>query len=239
MTEPAPTPSPPAPPATTPPPTGAHPTEAYPPTPRTTATRDRGRMHYDRAAIHNVLDEAYTCHLAFVVDGAPRLLPTMHVRRGDTVYLHGSTGSRPMLDARSGGLPVCLAVTLLDGLVLARAQVHHSANYRSVVVHGTAVPVTDPTEKQHALDALLDKIAPGRAADSRPPTPKESAETAVLALPLQECSLRTRTGTVQEDDADDHLPHWAGVVPLRTVTSPPEPAPGVTAPPPAYLPTLS
>lgn len=218
----------------TPPP--APPPDTYPPTPRSTATRTRERMRYDRAAIHAVLDEAYTCHVAFIADGAPRLLPTLHVRRDDTLYLHGSTGSRMMRDARHAGLPVCLATTLLDGLVLARAQIHHSANYRSVVVHGTAIPVADPTEKQQALDALLDKVASGRAADSRPPTAKESTETAVLALPLHEASLRSRTGTVREEDADHDLPHWAGVVPMYTVTGPPEPAPGVTAPLPAYLP---
>jgi nitroimidazol reductase NimA-like FMN-containing flavoprotein (pyridoxamine 5'-phosphate oxidase superfamily) len=211
--------------------------DTYEPTARTTATRERQRMHYDRAAVHAVLDEAYHCHLAFVVDGEPRLLPTLQVRVGETVYVHGSTGSRPLLAARTGdGLPVCLAVTLLDGLVLARSQFHHSANYRSVVVHGTARPVAGEAEKRRVLNALLDKLGPGRAADSRPPTRKELAETAVLALPLHEVSLRTRTGGVSEDPADLSLPHWAGVVPLRMIPGTPQPDSGVTGPPPAYLP---
>src|SRR5918997_1839345 len=117
----------------------------YPRTPRTTASRSRDRMSYDRAAAHAVLDEAYHCALGFTVDGEPRVLPTLHVRVGDTLYVHGSTGSRPLLAARGPeGLPVCVAVTLLDGLVLARSQFHHSANYRSVVAHGAARLVTDP-----------------------------------------------------------------------------------------------
>lgn len=211
--------------------------DAYPPTTRTTATRERDRMGYRRADIHAVLDEAYHCHLAFVVDGEPRVLPTLHVRIGETVYLHGSTGSRPLLAARAGaGLPVSLAVTLLDGLVLARSQFHHSANYRSVVAHGTARLVTDESDKRRVLAALLDKLGPGRAADSRPPTRKELAETAVLALPLREVSLRCRTGGVSEDPADLALPHWAGVVPLRLVPGVPEPDAGVAGPAPDYLP---
>ena len=212
-------------------------TGTYQQTARTTASRTRDRMHYERAGVHAVLDEAYHCHLAFVVDGEPRVLPTLHVRIDETVYVHGSTGSRPLLAAGAGGgLPVCLAVTLLDGLVFARSQFHHSANYRSVVVHGTARPVTDEAGKRRVLDALLDKLGPGRSADSRPPTRKELAETAVLAVPLREASLRTRTGGVSEEPADLPLPHWAGVVPLRLRPGPPEPDRGVTTPPPGYLP---
>jgi nitroimidazol reductase NimA-like FMN-containing flavoprotein (pyridoxamine 5'-phosphate oxidase superfamily) len=213
---------------------------AYEPTGRTTATRTRDRMRYERAAIHAVLDEAYHCHLAFVVDGEPRLLPTLQVRVDETVYVHGSTGSRPLLAARAAdGLPVCLAVTLLDGIVFARSQFHHSANYRSVVVHGTARLVVDDDEKRRVLSALLDKLGPGRAADSRPPTRKELAETAVLAVPLGEASLRVRSGAVSEDEADLTLPHWAGVVPLRLTPGTPEPDSGVTTPPPSYLPGQS
>lgn len=135
----------------------------YPPTPRTTATRTPDRMSYDRDAAHAVLDEAYHCVLGFTVDGGPRLLPTLHVRVGDTLYLHGSTGSRPLLAARGDGLPICVAVTLLDGLVYARSQFHHSANYRSVVAHGTAHLVTDAGEKAAAMTALVEKAAPGAA----------------------------------------------------------------------------
>lgn len=207
----------------------------YPPTVRTTPTRSRDRMSYDREAAHAVLDEAYHCALGFTVDGEPRVLPTLHVRIGDTLYLHGSTGSRPLLAARGDGLPVCVTVTLLDGLVYARSQFHHSANYRSVVALGTARLVTDDHEKSAMLTALVDKVGAGRNADSRPPNRRELAETAVLALPLREVSVRSRTGGVREDDADLHLPHWAGVLPLRLTAGLPQPAAGVTAPLPAYL----
>lgn len=204
--------------------------DTYPKTPRTTAQRDQSRMSYDRQAAHAVLDEAYHCHVSFVVDGEPRLLPTLHVRIDETLYLHGSTGSRPLLAARRGGLPVCVAVTLLDGLVFARSQFHHSANYRSVIIHGTAQLVTDDDQKRAVLAALLDRLAPGRSQQTRPPTRKELAETAVLAVPLVEVSVRTRTGGVNDDPADLALPYWAGVVPLVTVAEPAVPEPGVTAP---------
>ncbi|MEO3777371.1 bifunctional pyridoxamine 5'-phosphate oxidase family protein/GNAT family N-acetyltransferase [Micromonospora sp. B11E3] len=207
----------------------------YPPTPPTTATRMRDRMSYDRAAAHAVLDEAHHCTLGFIVDGEPRVLPTLHVRVGDTLYLHGSTGARPLLAARGDGLPVCVAVTLLDGLVYARSQFNHSANYRSVVAHGTAHLVTDPAEKAAAMTALVEKVGAGRAADSRPPSRKELAETAVLALPLREVSVRARAHGVGDDGSDRDLPYWAGVVPLRLTAGQPEPDAGVTAPLPAYL----
>ncbi|MEU0550360.1 bifunctional pyridoxamine 5'-phosphate oxidase family protein/GNAT family N-acetyltransferase [Micromonospora sp. NPDC005979] len=210
----------------------------YPPTARTTATRSRERMSYDREAAHAVLDEAYHCALGFTVDGEPRVLPTLHVRIGDTLYLHGSTGSRPLLAARGDGLAVCVAVTLLDGLVYARSQFHHSANYRSVVALGTARLVTDAQEKSAVFTALVEKVGAGRSTASRPPNRRELAETAVLALPLREVSVRSRTGGVREDEADLHLPHWAGVLPLRMTAGLPEPAAGVTAPLPAYLRTI-
>jgi len=209
----------------------------YPPTSRTTANRDRGRISYDRAAAHAILDEAYHCALGFTVDGEPRILPTLHVRLDDTLYLHGSTGSRPLLAARGpDGLRVCVSVTLLDGLVYGRSQFHHSANYRSLVAHGIAGLVTGRDEKTRVLTALVEKLGTGRSTESRPPTAKELAETAVLALPLHEVSVRTRSGGVRDEPEDLGLPHWAGVVPLRTVHGHPEPAPGVTAPSPAYLP---
>lgn len=210
--------------------------ESYEQSPRTTAIRERGRIAYQRSAAHDLLDEAYHCHLGFTVDGEPRVLPTLHVRIGETLYLHGSTGSRPLLAARGdAGLPVCVAVTLLDGLVYARSQLHHSANYRSVVAHGTARLVNGEAEKRAVLTALVEKVGRGRAADSRPPTRRELAETAVLALPLREVSVRARTGGVRDDPADLDLPHWAGVLPLRVVAGRPEPDIGVTAPLPDYL----
>ncbi|MEU6076485.1 bifunctional pyridoxamine 5'-phosphate oxidase family protein/GNAT family N-acetyltransferase [Micromonospora sp. NPDC047074] len=207
----------------------------YAPTDRTTASRSRERMSYDTGAAHAILDEAYDCALGFTVGGEPRVLPTLHVRIDDTLYLHGSTGSRPLLAARGDGLPVCVAVTLLDGLVYGRSQFHHSANYRSVVAHGTARLVTDDREKLRMLTALVEKVGTGRSADSRPPSRRELAETAVLALPLREVSVRTRTGGVREEPADLDLPHWAGVLPLRLTAGLPEPDAGVTAPVPAYL----
>ena len=210
-------------------------TDAYPPTRRTTATRGRGRMHYERAVAHAVLDEAYDCTVAYVVDGEPRALPTLQVRVDDKVYLHGSSGGRLGLAARGDGVRVCLSVTLLDGLVFARSQMHHSANYRSVVAHGTARLVTDDVEKRAAMTALMEKAAAGRAADSRPPDRRELAETAVLVLPLTEVSVRARTGRVADNPADLGLPHWAGVIPLRRVAGPPEPDAGVAVPLPPYL----
>lgn len=211
----------------------------YPQTARTSPLRARDRMSYDREAAYAILDEAWQCTLTFVVDGPdgpePRALPTLLVRVDDTVYVHGSTGSRPMLAARSGGLRVCLSVSHLDALVLARSQFHHSVNYRSVVVHGIATPVTDPALTTCVLTALMEKIGKGRAADSRPPSAKELAQTGMLALPLTEVSVRSRTGGVSDDPEDLSLPHWAGIIPLRTVTGPAEPAPGVTVVPPAYL----
>jgi len=211
-------------------------TDLYSPTTRTTASRYRDRMRYDRASAHAILDEAYDCCVAFVVDGEPRALPTLHVRVGETLFLHGSTGGRLGLTGRGGGVPVCVSVTLLDGLVYARSQFHHSANYRSAVIHGPARPVTDPVEKRMAMTALVDKVGHGRASDTRPPTRKELAETTVLALPLSEVSVRVRAGGVNDDPADADLPHWAGVLPIRRVTGPPETDAGVGAAPPSYLP---
>jgi len=211
-------------------------TDLYQPTARTTATRTRSRMHYERDAAHAILDEAYDCAVAHVVDGEPRVLPTLHVRVDDTLYLHASTGGRLGLAARDGGVPVAVSVTLLDGIVYARSQFHHSANYRSVVVHGVARPVSDDAEKRAAMRALVEKVGHGRAEESRPPTDRELATTSVLALPLVEVSVRARTGGVVDDPADLALPHWAGVLPLRQVSGPPEPDAGVGAPPPDYLP---
>ena len=211
-------------------------TDLYQPTARSTATRNRDRMHYERDKAHAILDEAYDCSVAFVVDGEPRVLPTLHVRVEDTLYLHASTGGRLGLHARGDGVPVAVSVTLLDGIVYARSQFHHSANYRSVVVHGNARPVTDPAEKTAAMRALVERVGPGRSAESRPPTAREMATTTVLAVPLVEVSVRARTGGVVDDPEDTSLPHWAGVLPLRRVAGPPEPDAGVSGPPPAYLP---
>jgi uncharacterized protein len=206
----------------------------YPITRRTTATRLRERISYDRAPAHAILDEAWHCTLSFVVDGEPRALPTLFVRIGETVYVHGSTGSRPLLAARDG-LRVCFTVTHIDALVLARSHFHHSANYRSLVAHGIATPVTDEGEKARVLAALVEKIGEGRSQDSRPPSAKELAQTTVLALPLTEVSVKARTHGVADDEEDLDLPYWAGIVPLKLTRGLPVNAPGVSAHLPAYL----
>ncbi|WP_329276476.1 pyridoxamine 5'-phosphate oxidase family protein [Streptomyces sp. NBC_00691] len=202
--------------------------DTYTPTDRTVPTRSRQRASYDKALVHSILDEAYVCHLGFVRDGAPVVLPTLFGRVGDRLYVHGSTGSRPLRAAGDGvaapGLPVCLTVTHVDGLVLARSAFHHSLNYRSVVVLGTAHQVTDPEELRIALDALVDQVVPGRSADSRPANAKELAATAVIRLDLNEVSAKVRTGGPNDDAEDLGLPHWSGVVPVRGGYGVPVPA---------------
>ncbi|WP_374213958.1 pyridoxamine 5'-phosphate oxidase family protein [Streptomyces sp. A3M-1-3] len=210
---------------------------AYRPTDRTVPTRSRHRASYDREVVHAILDEGYVCHLGFVRDGAPVVLPTLYGRVGERVYVHGSTGSRPLRTAGQApdpGLAVCLTVTHVDGLVLARSAFHHSLNYRSVVVHGTAHQVTDPEERRTALDALVDQVVPGRAADSRPASDKELAATAVLRLDLDEVSAKIRTGGPNDEPEDLSLPYWTGVVPLTRGYGEPVPAddlaPGIVLP---------
>lgn len=209
-------------------------TSSYAPSVRTAPTRNAGRVSYDRGAVHAVLDEALVCHVGFVVDGRPVVLPQLHARVGDTLYLHGSTGARGLRAAQDGGLDVCVTATLTDGLVLARSAFHHSINYRSVVAHGTAVLVTDAVEKDAALTALVEAVAPGRGAGTRAPSAKELAATAVLRLDLLEVSLKVRTGGPVDDPEDQDLPHWAGVLPLSSVAGEPQPAldlhPGIAVP---------
>ncbi|MFJ2239802.1 pyridoxamine 5'-phosphate oxidase family protein [Streptomyces sp. NPDC087859] len=209
---------------------------AYPATDRTVPTRSADRASYDKEVVHAILDEACVCHLGFVRDGAPVVLPTLFGRIGERLYVHGSTGSRPlrMTGQADPGLPVCLTVTHVDALILARSGFHHSMNYRSVVVHGTAYDVTDPEEKLLALDALVDQVVAGRSKDSRPANKKELAATAVIRLDLDEVSAKIRTGGVNDEPEDLDLPHWAGVVPLRkgyeTPVADPLLAPGTELP---------
>ncbi|GGS97316.1 hypothetical protein GCM10010254_16490 [Streptomyces chromofuscus] len=202
------------------------PSAAYTRTDRTVPTRSPDRAAYDKELVHAILDQAYVCHLGFVRDGAPVVLPTLYGRVGERLYVHGSTGSRPLrMTGQAGpGLPVCLTVTHVDALVLARSAFHHSINYRSVVVHGVAHDVTDPEEKRLALDALVDHVVPGRSRDSRPANRKELAATAVIRLDLDEVSAKFRTGGVDDEPEDLALPHWAGVVPLRKGYGTPVPA---------------
>ncbi|MFF8438027.1 pyridoxamine 5'-phosphate oxidase family protein [Streptomyces bacillaris] len=211
------------------PPTTTGPDSAapYAPTARTVPTRAKERASYDRELVHSILDAAYLCHLGFVRDGAPVVLPTLYGRVGERLYVHGSTGSRPLRNARAAadpGLPVCLTVTHVDALVLARSAFHHSINYRSVVVHGTATTVTDPEERRIALDAIVDQAVPGRSRDARPANTKELAATAVIRLDLDEVSAKVRTGGPNDEPEDLTLPHWTGIVPLTRGYGSPVPA---------------
>jgi nitroimidazol reductase NimA-like FMN-containing flavoprotein (pyridoxamine 5'-phosphate oxidase superfamily) len=192
----------------------------YQRTERTRVRRLPERGAYDRATVHAILDEGFLCHVAFVVDGQPYALPTAYARVGETLYLHGSTGSR--LGLRPG-MDVCVTVTLVDGLVLARAAFHHSMNYRSAMVLGRTRLVTDPGEKDGALSALVEHIVPGRGVEVRPADAKELAVTAVLAVPLEEASAKVRSGDPVDDEGDYDLPMWAGVLPLRLVPGAPVP----------------
>ena len=192
---------------------------------RTTATRHADRVTYDRAAVHAVLDEGLTCHVGYVLEGQPVVLPQLHARVGENLYLHGSSGARALRTARGDGLEVCVTVTLVDGIVLARSAFNHSINYRSVVVRGTADVVTDEAEKQEALASLVDAIVPGRSAEVRGPTRKELVATTVLRLPLRDVSLKVRTGPPADDDADLDLPYWAGVLPTSLTSTTPERSP--------------
>ncbi|MCX4678697.1 pyridoxamine 5'-phosphate oxidase family protein [Streptomyces sp. NBC_01433] len=219
--------------------TGPDAATPYLPTERTVPTRSKERASYDRELVHSILDAAYLCHLGFVRDGAPVVLPTLFGRIGERLYVHGSTGSRPLRAAAGAdpGLPVCLTVTHVDALVLARSAFHHSLNYRSVMVHGVAVTVTDPEERRIALDAIVDQVVPGRSRDARPADAKELAATAVIRLDLDEVSAKVRTGGPGDEPADVALPHWAGIVPLTRGYAEPVPAddldPSIAVP--AYL----
>ncbi len=203
------------------------------PTQNTTVKRHPERGAYDRATIDSILDEALICHLGFVVDGHPFVIPTIHARDGDALYVHGSPGSR-MLRTAKEGVDICVTVTLLDGLVLARSVYNHSMNYRSVVVIGRAREVTDPEEKLRAMQRVVEHVVPGRWDDARRPNEGEIKGTMILALPLDEASAKIRSGPPTDDDADRELPIWAGVIPLRIEPSAPVPDAGVAGPPPAY-----
>jgi len=188
---------------------------------RTRVVREANRAVYDRDAIYKILDEGFICHVGFTdASGQPFVIPTMYARVADFLYFHGSAASRTLRGLASG-LPVCITVTLADGLVLARSVFNHSMNYRSVVALGHASLIDDPAEKLRALRAFTEKLIPGRWNDARQPNEKELKATSVLKLPLTEVSAKVRAGNV-EDDADDYaLSVWAGVIPLRLVADPP------------------
>jgi uncharacterized protein len=194
--------------------------EAHVPTARTRVVREAHRGVYERTAAYEILDEGFICHVGFVMDGQPFVIPTGYGRSGDNLYIHGSAASR-MLRNLDKGVAVCITVTLLDGLVLARSIFNHSMNYRSVMVLGTAVAVLDPKEKLEALKLLSEHILPGRWAESRQPNERELKQTLVLRLPIEEFSAKVRKGPPIDDEEDYSFPTWAGVIPLEIVPGAP------------------
>ena len=203
-------------------------------TPRTTVKRLPKRGAYDRATIDAILDEAKVCHVGFAVGGQPFVIPTVYARVDKTLFLHGSAASR-MLESVGTGIPACVTVTLLDGLVLARSAFHHSMNYRSVVVLGVARMVTDRDEKIAALHAIVDHVVPERWAEVRGPNEQELKATTVLSLPIDEASAKLRSGGPLDDEEDYALPIWAGHLPLALTPGEPVPdarlMPGTAIPP--------
>ncbi|HYA25201.1 MAG TPA: pyridoxamine 5'-phosphate oxidase family protein [Terriglobales bacterium] len=196
--------------------------DSYTPTARTRVVREPHRGMYDRATAYKILDEGFICHVGFIVDGQPFVIPTGYGRTGDNLYIHGSAASR-MLRNLGEGVPVCVTVTLLDGLVLARSIFNHSMNYRSVVVLGTAVGVQDPQEKLEALRRLSEHILPGRWEEVRKPNEQELKATLVMRLPITEFSAKVREGPPIDDEEDYAFPTWAGVIPLKVVAGEPIP----------------
>ena len=194
------------------------------PTPRTIVNRMRKRGSYDRDLVNSILDRSLVCHVGVMVDGAPRVLPTLHARLGNSVFIHGAASNK-MIRTAAEGVEVCITATLIDGLVMARSAFHHSVNYRSVVIFGTAMEVTDPERKLAAMRALVEHIGPGQWERIRRPNPKELAATSILELPITEASAKVRTDGVVDDEEDYALPIWAGVIPLRTDALTPIPDP--------------
>jgi uncharacterized protein len=190
------------------------------PTPRTRVIREAERGVYDRETAYRILDEGFLCHVGFAVDGQPFVIPTSYGRKGDALYIHGSAASRMLRNVKES-VPVCITVTLLDGLVLARSIFNHSMNYRSVVILGKATLVHQPEEKLEALRLLSEHIIPGRWADVRQPNEKELKATSVLRVPIEEFSSKVRSGPAIDDEEDYSFPAWAGVVPLEMKTGEP------------------
>jgi len=203
------------------------------PTERTTLHRMPKRGVYDRGAVEAILDEGFFCHVGFALDGQPYVIPTIYARIGEQLYIHGSAASRMLRTVRES-IPICVTVTLLDGLVLARSAFHHSMNYRSVVILGMACEVTEQTERLTALEAIVEHVVPGRWQDVRWPTEQELKATLVLKLPIDEASAKVRTGPPLDDEEDYQLPCWAGELPLRLV--PQAPVPDLRLHPEAVLP---
>jgi nitroimidazol reductase NimA-like FMN-containing flavoprotein (pyridoxamine 5'-phosphate oxidase superfamily) len=189
--------------------------ETQMPTPRTRVVREPHRAAYDRETVYQILDEGFLCHIGFAVDGQPFVIPTSYGRKDASLYIHGSAASRMLRQMQKEAVQVCITVTLLDGLVLARSVFNHSMNYRSVVVLGKATLVDDPQEKLAALRTLSEHILPGRWDDSRQPNERELKQTSVLRVPIEEFSAKVRTGPPVDDEEDLTFPTWAGVLPLE------------------------
>jgi len=199
-----------------------------PVTDRTRLRRKPQRGSHDRAVVDAILDEALICHVGFVTERGPFVIPTLHARIGDQLYIHGAVANHA-LRSLSAGIEVCVTVTLVDALVLARTAFHHSMNYRSVMLFGRAVEATDPTTKLAALAALVDRVGPGRSAACRPPNAKELNATSVLSILIEEASAKVRSGPPLPDEGEDaQLPFWAGVIPLVTTRGTPLAAPDCT-----------
>lgn len=199
----------------------------FEPTERTRVRRAAARGSYDRKTIYEILDEGLVCHVAYVSDGKPALTPTLYVRDGDRLCLHGAQANRTLRSIVGGEAAV--NVTLLDGLVLARSAFHHSINYRSVTLYGRGEEVSDPAEKARIFEHLVEHVAPGRWEGSRPPNERESAATLVVTLPLEECAAKLRSGPPIDEAEDLELPYWAGVLPAPRLWGAPESAPDLSA----------
>lgn len=210
---------------------------SQPPTPRTRVRRFPELGAYDRDTIDPIIDEAISCHLAWIgPDGDPRVIPTIHTRIGDALYVHGSAASSTLRGIK-GGAPVAIAITLIDGIQFARSMFEHSMSYRTVIVYGKAEEVTDPTELETVFDAITDQVAPGRSKDARRPTADEVRQTTFVKIPISEASAKVSAGFPEDADADMDLDVWAGVLPLKLVAGEPEPSPDLKSgvPTPDYV----
>lgn len=200
--------------------------ETFPQTSRNKVQRKPARGHYDTTTIYPIIDEALICHVGFVQDGQPFVIPTLHARQGDRLLLHGSRASRLLRHVAAGG-EVCITITLVDGIVLARSVFHHSINYRSVVIFGRGEVIDDADARLAALEAFTERLLPGRWQEARLPNAVELKQTAIVAVPIDSASAKIRSGPPLDDDADLDLPLWAGVLPIRQVVGQPQPDPAL------------
>ncbi len=200
----------------------------FPKTDRNRVRRKPQRGDYQKETIYQIIDEAPICHVGFVVDGQPYVIPTLHARQGDVLFLHGAPASR-LLKVIETGAEVCITMTLVDGIVLARSAFHHSINYRSALLFGRGAIVTEPGQKMAALAAITEHIAPGRWSEVRQPSQQELDATTVVAVPIASASAKIRSGPPLDDEVDYELPIWAGVLPLTLVSGAPEPDPRLPA----------